>query len=196
MRIGLDIDNVILNTDDVLLEAFKREDENKRNKGIINKDADYFMSGMFDWTKDEVNSFLNENMEILAKNLAPIKNAKKYMDLLLEDGHELYLVSNRAYPQYKDAFKTTEENLKKNNINYTKLFLTETNDKSKEVLENNIDIFIDDRASNCMKLMEHGISCILFRTIYERRIFSNLDSVSTWAELYNKIRSYSINEEK
>lgn len=196
MRIGLDIDNVILNTDDVLLEAFKREDKNKRNKGIINKDADYFMSGMFDWTKDEVNSFLNENMEILAKNLMPIENAKKYMDLLLEEGHELYLVSNRAYPQYNDAFKTTEENLKKNNINYTKLFLTETNDKSKEVLENNIDIFIDDRASNCMKIMEHGISCILFRTIYERRTFSNLDSVSTWAELYNKIRSYSINEEK
>ena len=66
----------------------------------------------------------------------------------------------------------------------------------KEVLENNIDIFIDDRASNCMKLMEHGISCILFRTIYERRTFSNLDSVSNWEELYNKIRSYSINEEK
>lgn len=196
MRIGLDIDNVILNTDDVLLEAFKREDKNKRNKGIINKDADYFMFGMFDWTKNEVNSFLNENMEILAKNLVPIKNAKKYMDLLLKEGHELYLVSNRAYPQYKDVFKTTEENLKKNNINYTKLFLTETNDKSKEVLENNIDIFIDDRASNCMKLMGHDIPCILFRTIYEKRTFSNLESVSNWKELYEKISSYNVNEEK
>lgn len=191
MRIGLDIDNVILNTDDVLLEAFKKEDKNKRNKGIINRNADYFMSGMFDWTKDEVNSFLNENMERLAKNLVPIENAKKYMDLLLKEGHELYLVSNRTYPQYKCAFKTTEDNLKENNINYTKLFLTETNDKSKEVLENNIDIFIDDRASNCMKLLEHGITCILFRTIYERRTFSNLDSVSNWKELYDKIRSIS-----
>lgn len=189
MRIGLDIDNVILNTDEVLLEAFKTEDKNKRNKGIINPNADYFMSGMFDWSKEEIKEFLNQNMENIAKRLVPLENAKKYMDLLLKEGNELYLVSNRAYPQYKNALKTTEENLKKNNIHYTKLFLTQTNDKSKEVLENKIDVFIDDRASNCMILQRCGIKCILFKTIYEKRTFSNLDSVSNWDELYNKIQT-------
>lgn len=192
MRIGIDIDNVILNTDEVLLEEFKKEDKNKRNKGIINKNADYLMSGMFDWSKEEVKSFLNENMESIAKTLEPLENAKKYMDLLLEEGHELYLVSNRSYPQYKDALKTTEDSLRKNGICYTKLILTETNDKSREVLENNIDIFVDDRFSNCKILIEHGIPCILFRTIYEKRTFSNLDSVSNWDELYEKISKRNI----
>lgn len=192
MRIGLDIDNVILNTDEKLLEAFKKEDKNKRNKGIINKDAPYIMMGMFDWTKEEIDLFLEEHMEYIAHNLSPLKDAKKYMDLLLKEKHELYLVSNRAYPQYKAPMKTTIDSLEKNKINYTKLILTETNDKSREVLENKIDIFIDDRATNCLKLMEYNIPCILFKTIYERRVFPNLDSVNNWEELYKKINNVRV----
>ena len=41
MKIGLDIDNVILETDEEILKAMLKEDENKINKGIINPDADY-----------------------------------------------------------------------------------------------------------------------------------------------------------
>lgn len=189
MRIGLDIDNVILNTDEVLLEMFKEEDKHKRNNGIVNIDADYIMSSMFDWTKEEIDDFLENNMEEIAKSLIPLKNAKKYMDLLIKEGHELYLISNRAYPQYKNPLKTTQDSLLKNGINYTKLILTDTNDKSREVLENKIDIFVDDRASNCMKIMKHNVPCILFRTIYERRTFSNLDSANDWDELYKKLSS-------
>ena len=187
MRIGLDIDNVILNTDEVLLEAFKEEDRKKRNMGIINPDADYIMSGMFDWTKEEISEFLVDNMERIAKEAIPLNGVKKYMDLLLQEGHELYLVSNRAYPQYKSPLKTTKDSLDKYNISYTKLILTETNDKSREVLENNIDVFVDDRVSNCKILMEYGVPCVLFRTIYEKRIFSDLESVDNWDELYKKL---------
>ena len=46
------------------------------------------------------------------------------MDLLLQEGHELYLVSNRAYPQYKSPLKTTKDSLDKlhidgNGLDYT-----------------------------------------------------------------------------
>ena len=44
------------------------------------------------------------------------------IDKLLEEGHEIYLISNRAYPYYKDLLNTTKNNLEKNNIKYTKLF--------------------------------------------------------------------------
>ena len=37
MRIGIDIDNVIADLDKTFLEEFEKEDKNKRNKGIINK---------------------------------------------------------------------------------------------------------------------------------------------------------------
>ena len=187
MRIGIDIDNVILDTDAALLDEFIIEDRNKRGKGIINKDADYIMSGMFDWSKEEIEKFLINNMERIAKNLKLIEGSKEYIDKLLKDGHELYLISNRAYPYYKNPLKVTEESLNKNKIKYTKLILTDTNNKSKECIKYNIDIMFDDRASNCFKLLENKINCCLMKTKYERRKFDNLEVVNNWKELYEKV---------
>lgn len=188
MRIGLDIDNVILDTDNLILKEMLKEDKNKRNKGIINKNAPYIFSGMFDWSKDEIEEFLVNNMEKIASNLKPIKDSKKYIDILLEEGNEVYLISNRTYPYYKEPLKTTKNNLKKNNINYTKLILTKTNDKSKECIDFKIDIMFDDRASNCIKLKEKNINCYLVKTIYETRIFANLEMVNNFKEIYLKIK--------
>lgn len=187
MKIGLDIDNVILDTDTVLLEEFLKEDKNKRNKGIINKDL-YLMSGMFDWSKDEINEFLNKNMEEIAKHLKIKDKSKYYMDKLLEEGHELYLISNRSSKQYKNAYEITKNNLKENNINYTKLIITETNDKSQACLDNEIDIMIDDRPSNCFKLVDKNIRCILFKSEKENREFTEFPVIKNWEELYILIK--------
>lgn len=186
MRIGLDIDNVILETDEEILKAMLEEDKKKRNKGIINPDT-YLFSGMFDWTKEEIDGFLNNNMELIAQNLKPKENAKYYMDKLLQDNHELYLISNRSSNQYQDAYTTTKNNLQDNAINYTVLIITETSDKSIACLKNKIDIFFDDRPSNCFKLLDKNINCCLFKTKYEKRTFTTLDTINTWQELYQKI---------
>lgn len=188
MRIGLDIDNVILDTDSLLLDEMLKADKELRNKGIINKDAPYIMSGMFDWSKEELDKFLIENMEKIASKVKPIKNAKFYIDKLLEEGNEIYLISNRAYPYYKNAMKTTKDNLQMNEINYTDLLITETNDKSKECLDLKIDIMFDDRASNCYKLKEKNINCCLVKTIYEKRKFEDLETVNNFEEIYFKIK--------
>lgn len=57
MKIGLDIDNVVSNFDKAVLEEFIKEDKNKRNKGIINYNAEHIVKGMFDWSKEEVHEF-------------------------------------------------------------------------------------------------------------------------------------------
>jgi Uncharacterized conserved protein len=186
MRIGLDIDNVILNTDDVLLENMLLEDKKIRNSGIINKEA-YIFSGMFDWSKEELIDFFINNMERIAKTLNPLKDSIKYINKILEDGHQIYLISNRSNLYYKDAIKTTKENLKDNKINYTKLIITQTNDKSDACKNNNIDIMFDDRPSNCFMLLEKGVKCCLVKTIYENRTFDNLNIVNNWEEIYLKI---------
>lgn len=191
MRIGIDIDNVILETDEEIIKEMLLEDKKKRNKGIINYEADYIFLGMFDWSKEEIDFFLSQKMEKIATRLKPKENAKYYIDKLLEDGHEIYLISNRSHKQYHDAFKTTLNNLKENNLNYTKLIITETNDKSKECIDNKIDIMIDDRPSSCFKLLEKNINCCLFKTKYEKRDFNNLDSVTSWSKLYYKIKEFS-----
>lgn len=189
MRIGLDIDNVILETDEEILKEMLIEDKNKRNKGIINNNAGYIFLGMFDWSKEEIDAFLNTKMEDIAKNLKPKKDAKYYIDKLIDDGHEIYLISNRSNKQYQNAYLTTKKNLEVNDIKYNKLIITESNDKSKECLDEKIDLMIDDRASNCMKLLDKNINCLLFKTKYEKRNFDNLNSVSSWHELYEYINN-------
>lgn len=192
MRIGLDVDNVILDFDRGMFNAMLLEDKNKRNKGIINKNADYFLSGMFDWSDSEINDFMNGNTERIARTLEPLEGAKYYMDKLLKEGHELILISNRAYPHYKEPFLTTATTLKNNQIYYTKLVITETNDKSSACLLNKIDILVDDRATNCYLAMKNNVKCYLMRSRYERREFTDLESVSSWEELYIKIHEFNI----
>ncbi|MBQ7141077.1 MAG: nucleoside hydrolase [Bacilli bacterium] len=187
MRIGLDIDNVITDFDKSILEEFIEEDKNKRNIGIINPYARHITSGMFDWSKEEIKDFYINNMERIAKTLPVRDGAKYYMDKLLEDGHEIYLISHRVYPDYNNPFAVTVEWLKENNINYTKLILSKSTDKSPECIENKIDIMFDDVVSNCLKLRDNGVNVCLMGTEYNQIYKKDLPMVKEWSELYEKV---------
>lgn len=186
MRIGLDIDNVITDFDKKLLEEFYKEDKNKRNNGIINPKGNWIRDS-FDWTDEEYYEFHTKNMEEFAKVFEPRENAKYYMDKLLEDGHSLYLISHRAYPDYTTPYEVTEKWLKDNDISYTKLILSETTNKSKECKEYNIDIMFDDVQSNCHKLQENGVNCYLMGTRYNINNRDGLKVVNDWQELYEVV---------
>lgn len=186
MRIGLDIDNVITDFDKKLLEEFKKEDKNKRNSGIVNPHGDWIRD-YFDWSREELEDFYIRNMENFAKVFEPRENAKYYMDKLLKENHQLYLISHRAYPHYQNPFETTVKWLKDNDINYTKLILSESTDKTKECKENNIDIMFDDVQSNCHKLKNNNINCYLMGTNYNFNNRDGLNVVDNWKELYEVV---------
>lgn len=57
MRIGIDIDNVISNFNEVLLSKYLKHDKELSDNGIINENASHIRNGMFDWTEDEEKSF-------------------------------------------------------------------------------------------------------------------------------------------
>lgn len=187
MRIGLDIDNVITNFDKTLLIEFYKEDKNKRNSGIVNPDGNW-IKDFFDWSEEEFKEFYANNMQEFAKRFEPRDGAKYYMDKLLEEGHSLYLISHRVYPDYTEPYETTVNWLKENNINYTKLILSETTNKSKECKENNIDVMFDDVQSNCHKLKESGVNCYLMATKYNTKNRDGLNVVNNWEELYEVVR--------
>ena len=187
MRIGLDIDNVISDFDKGLLEAFINEDKNKRNTGIINENA-HITKGMFDWTNEEIKVFFLTKMEELAKCLTLRDDAKYYMDKMLKDGHELYLITHRSNTEYSDPYNLTCEWLEKNDIHYTKLILSKTPDKSDECKENKVDIMIDDRVSQCKRMIANGINCLAMATRYNGDDLQDIDHVNTWKELYEYIK--------
>lgn len=186
MRIGLDIDNVIADLDKGLLKELKKQDKLKRNNGIVNK-YERYAALLFDWSTEEIREFFTTHMERIAKKLELREDVKYYMDKLLEEGHELYLITNRVYPDYNHPKEVTLNWLKEKEINYTKIIFTETRDKSKACLDNKIDIMFDDDIGNCIRLKKKNVRfCMMCTKLnYEHR--GSLPCVRNFKELYEKV---------
>lgn len=191
MKIGIDIDNVISNFNDTLLTEYLLHDKELRNSGIINKNANYIRKGMFDWNENEETNFYKNNIERIAKKLGVIEGAKEYIDKLHDDGHIIYIITGRDNGEYTEPYNMTKKWLEDNNIYYDDLILTDAYDKhakTKQCLEHNIDIMIDDSVSICSDCVENGITTILMDTPYNR--YSNIQRVKSWKEFYRYVLNY------
>ena len=191
MKIGIDIDNVISNFNDTLLTEYLLHDKELRNSGIINKNADYIRKGMFDWNEDEETNFYKNNIERIAKKLGVIEGAKEYIDKLHDDGHIICIITGRDNGEYTEPYNMTKKWLEDNNIYYDNLILTDAYDKhakTKQCLEHNIDIMIDDSVRICSDCIENGITTILMDTPYNK--YSNIQRVKSWEEFYRYVSNY------
>lgn len=191
MKIGIDIDNVISNFNDTLLTEYLLHDKELRNSGIINKNADYIRKGMFDWNEDEETSFYKNNIERIAKKLGVIEGAKEYIGKLHDDGYIICIITGRDNGEYKEPYNMTKKWLVDNNIYYDDLILTDAYDKhakTKQCLEHNIDIMIDDSVRICSDCIENGITTILMDTPYNK--YSNIQRVKSWEEFYRYVSNY------
>ena len=191
MRIGIDIDNVISNFNEMLLETYLIHDKELRNTGIINPNAKYIRTGMFDWSNEEELSFYKDNIEGIAKKLKVKEKAKEYIDRLHNDGHLIYIITGRDNGEYSEPYNMTKKWLDENNIYYDNLILTDAYDihaKSLECLKNDIDIMIDDSVRICSDLITSGITTILMDTPYNRKI--NIKRVKNSEEFYEFVSTY------
>ena len=191
MKIGIDIDNVISSFDNELLKEYLKHDKELRGTGIINENADYIRRGMFDWSEDEELSFYKANIERITKNLKPIKDTKKYIDKLKENGNEIYIISGRDNSEYTNPLQMTKDWLEKYSINYDKLILTnayDTYEKTEECKKNNIDIMIEDSVRIASDLKQNGINVLLRNTRFNKKA-EGFERVAEWNTIYQKISS-------
>ncbi len=83
------------------------------------------------------------------------------------------------------------------NIFYDKLIFTDTHDKhekSEVCIENNVDLMIEDSVRISLDLIDNGIKVYTMNTRYNQRE-QNLERVSKWEEIYEKISKLSKKEE-
>ncbi len=190
MRIGVDIDNVISNFDEVLLKAYMEHDKSLRNKGIVHKDA--VVRRKFDWTEEEEESFYHNNLERIAADFEPIEGASKYIKMIRNLGHEIYIISGRDNGEYSRPYEMTEKWLKKYDIEYDKLILTNaynTHEKADICLKNNIKILIDDSQRTCMDAYYFGIDALIMDMPHNRNN-TVLTRVHNWQEIYEYVKNY------
>ena len=188
MKIGVDVDNVLSNFNEVLLNDYIKHDKELQNKGIVKKDA--YIRDMFAWSKEEEETYYKNNVERLSQFLKPIKDCAKYLKKLQDEGNTIYIISGRDNGEYTNPYDMTVEWLKKYDICYDKLILTNAynhQEKADICVNNNIDLMIDDSSIVCEKCLKNGIKPLLFTTLYNQKEL-RFERVNNWEEIYNYIR--------
>lgn len=188
MKIGLDIDGVILDYERVLKVYGDLYDFIELKKdGIINRN-EHYLRNRYNWTEEERMNFVNKYFLKLSKQTNLIPGAKEVINMLQEEGHELIIISARGgmIEEMKDV---AIEKFKEEGISFSKYYWKQE-DKLEVSKKEKIEVMIDDSYDVCKKLSSNGIKTIYFRDkdmkILEQN--ENLKEVSNWGEIYRHIK--------
>ena len=201
MNIGIDIDGVLTDCGKFTIEqGLKYCKENKKGK-LVNPDA-YDSDEIFDWDKETDTDFWLKNIFVYARENPVIEGAAENIKKLKSDEHAIYIITARwlAGPGTnisedirQEMRATVKEWLDKNGIVYDKIIFS-GEDKSKHIIENDINIMIEDSPNN-LKQLSQITKMICFDWVYNRGIEnSNIYRCYNWNEIYEKITNLSKNK--
>lgn len=189
MKIGIDVDGVILDFERVLKAYGDLYDFIELKKGgIINRHENY-LRNRYDWTEEERMNFVNKYFLKLSKKTNLIPGAKEVINMLKKEGNEFIVISARGgtVEKMKDV---AIEKFEEEEISFDKYYWKQE-DKLEVAQKENIDIMIDDSYDVCKKLSENKIKTIYFRDKEMKKLEQNeyLKEVSNWGEIYRMINT-------
>ena len=189
MKIGIDIDGVILDYERILKTYGDLYDFIELKKdGIVNRN-EHYLRNRYNWTEEERMDFVNRYFLELSKITPLVQGAKTIINMLKKEGNELIIISARGgmIEEMKDvALKKFEEE----NLTFNKYYWKQE-DKLEVAKRENIDVMIDDSYDVCKKLSSNGIRTIYFRDKEMKLLEQNeyLKEVSNWGEIYRYIKN-------
>ena len=188
MRIGVDIDGVLNDIGQWHYSyGYKFCIENNINRGF--NPFKYMIEEQFFLTDKENNKFWKEYIFDLMVSIPTRPYASKIIHELRELGHEIVILTARDNRYLTNQYANTmnfyvEEWLHKNGIEYDSI-IAGTGNKKEKCLKNNIDIMIEDKASNVKQISEH-IPVLCFDAPYNKEIIKeNVTRVYSWYQIYN-----------
>lgn len=189
MKIGIDIDGVILDYERVLKTYGDLYDFIELKKdGIVNRN-EHYLRNRYNWTEEERMNFVNKYFLELSKNTPLIPGAKTVISMLKKEGNELIIISARGgmIEKMKDV---ALEKFKEEKISFNKYYWKQ-DDKLEVAKKEKIDVMIDDSYDVCKKLSSNKIKTIYFRDKDMKLLEQNeyLKEVSNWGEIYRYIRN-------
>ena len=186
MKIGIDVDDTITNSYDLILDFVSKE-YNKDKQEIIDSELSYD-----DMMNDPVNfpnylDYSNRILRDVVKDATIKENAVEIIKYLHELGHTIEIVTARHDEEYRDPYKFTETFLKKNNIYYDKINCNVHN-KGIFCRENNFDLLIDDSLKHCRFAREEGVKTILIDNVFNRKDQSFVRA-NDWLDVLEIVRT-------
>lgn len=180
MKIGLDIDGVILDFERLMRYYAELYDLKLKHTGKINNNFNYMKN--YNWTDKESTTFKEEYLIKGTKEVNLIPGSKESIDLLHNSNYQIIIISSRGSIN-KNTKKYVLSKLKEFNIYYDEIYLGITN-KVEVCQKHHIDIMIDDNPATCKELSLNKIKTIYFKD-NDLKLRNNkyLKTFYNWAEI-------------
>lgn len=194
MNIGIDLDGVLTNYREFAIEQGQKYCK-ENNKGKLENPEAYYMKDMYNWDEETDYDFWMKNIFSYAKEKKAIHGAAENIKKLKADGHTIFIITARKFATPDDICKqeikekmkeTVKEWLAKNDIVYDYIIFS-SEDKSKHIIENNIDIMVEDSPNN-MKNLSKLTKIICVDWPYNKDVENdNIYRCYNWNEIYDTI---------
>lgn len=192
MNIGIDIDNTITNTAPILKKYCKEYNDTVVKRGLEMHETGAASFDLYDWTQEENMDFCVKYLEEVVLQAEVKENAKEVIQKLKNEGHQINIISSRAFPMFKTPYETTEKFLKEKGIVYDKLLVGKI-EKRSSCVENQLDVLIEDEVKYINEMSEF-MNVFVFGAVYNKQCSGkNITRVYNWIEVYDKIKEFEKN---
>ncbi len=187
MKIGIDVDNTIIDTLPVLKKYCREYNEKVIKRNLKMNEEGFAVANLYEWTQEEKTDFLIKYIDEVREQAPIKKNAQEIIQKLKQEGNTIYIITARKQIGDRSPYEATQKFLKKNDFQYDELVVQK--DKKQFCIDNNIDVLIDDEPQN-IESVSKFIPVIVFEAIHNKKINGkNIIKVNTWDEVYNIIKN-------
>ena len=197
MILGIDIDDTISKTCEILVEYGKEYTEKVLNREKTlefngNLSNHFYIEALFGWTREEANRFFEIYYKKFVENVSPKEDSVEIINRLHDEGNKIVLITSRDNFADVNAKLETEKWLKRQGIKYDNL-ITDVSSKYQTCLDYNVELFIDDSYSNCLEMSSNGIKSLMVDAKYNYNLNDEkIRRVYSWKEIYSLIDSERI----
>ena len=190
MRIGIDLDDTITKTDEILFKYAKIYNEEEKILFNINRE-EWNLTKAFGWNEENIKEFFSKYLKSIYEKAEIKENAKEKINALKNDGNKIIIITARDTKSLNEVHEVCKDWLINNKVNVDKI-VVDGEDKAQKCLENKIDIFIDDNVYNCESVYKNlKIPVLLMNSRYNKEYQNpNIKRVYNWNEIYNEICKY------
>ena len=194
MRIGVDVDGVLTN-----LEEYQLKYGKKHFKNVTDVDENaYDICDIFHCSREEREKFWTKYIWGYSLTDSPRQDAKTVIQQLIQDGHEIYILTGRAHTTEDNARgalfrKMLEYWLNKNGITYNDIYYCSEDKSSTEKYELckqlGIDVMIEDKSENINQIKNLAdVICIRTGYNYDINDEAHVHVTSSLWDAYKIIR--------
>ena len=190
MRIGIDIDDTLTDINKELEDAALKyatklgKNEEKDITNVVDKNDGNIYQMKYGFTYEELKYFLKDIQENITQKAIPRQNAKETISELRKKGNEIYIVTARDSEFHENPYSLSKEWLDRNNIEYDKIIVN-ARDKAQICKKEKIDLFIDDKISNCIDVSNIGVTVI--RIANDNTKNDKFITLKDWKSIYRYI---------